>query len=534
MAADNSTLKLVKSPNIVADRNASALADVYKALKAVSFYPEGHPQRGKSLRLAHESLQQLLNGRDLSFAVSRTGFAAAGGGAPVGGNTKAQNLAKELFIRRVQQLTLLKDTSRDDLQAFLGLLTFDPRKIQDAGGMETLMQRCSITSIWVNEVDMDAIHEKRKKMEEEGAATQMPDEEILFALESLPSVELPPQQEYSFDELLVLLYMEKSDGRYLQLAKQVVNEAEKLMEAGEFRRVIPAIELLERQIADPDRSDMQREYASFTFEQLAGGAMSDFLLDQLQDKEHADNEWIYRILQQLGAKVVYAIIQRICLAEGLFARKALALALIRIGAPAVPPLVVMLKDERWYVVRNMIAMLGEIGSREWVSEMRGAAAHPDPRVRKEAIRSLAKIGGGEAEQIIIRLLNDPDQGIVRQAIISLGTMKCRSALPQLLQIIETRDRFLKTLAIKKDAVQAIGIIGDRQVAPHLLAILVSSHILAWSRWQELKTSVAQALGQLGAESALPELRNEVRRGGKLGAACSDAIDAIERLSEGAS
>jgi HEAT repeat protein len=530
----SNALKLVKSPNIVADRNAAAIADIYKALKSLTFYPDGHPQRDESLRQAVGSLQHLLDGREIILAVSRSGFTTTDGGAPVGNNTKAQGLARELFVRRVQRLTILDDVSREDLQAFLQLLTMDPRAIQEARGIEALMHQCAIRGIWANEVDLSVIHQKRKELEEEDSSPHLLDEGTLALPDLLSAIDISFEQlqELPFVELLDLLDEEPSDARYLQLAKMIVSRAEKLMEEGEFEPVVLAIVLVRRHGEDATRSEFQREYAWFTFEQLAGGAMSDYLLDQLQEGDHESNEWIHLILQKLGAKVVYAIIQRICLAEGLSTRKALATALIRIGEPAIPPLIVMLRDERWYVVRNMIAMLGDIGSRDWVGEMQGVAAHPDPRVRKETIRSLAKIGGGDAEQTIVRLLDDEDQGIVRQAIVSLGTIRCRAALEPLLRIVQQRDRLLKTLPVKKDAVQALGLIGDRRATPHLLEILTGSHILAWRRWEELKIAAATALGQLGDESTLPALRSGAKRRGALGAACNDAVDTIERLSEG--
>ncbi len=529
---DNSPLKLVKSQNIVADRNAAAIADVYKALKSQTFYPDKHPQRDESLRQALTALHELLDGREIVLVVSRAGFVPTDGGAPVGSNTKATNLAKELFIRRVQRLTILSDVSSEDLQAFLQLLTMDPRGVQEAGGIETLMHQCAIRGIWANEVDLSVIQRKRKELEEEQSEPHMLDEGSMALPDMLATIDIPDQQDISFVELLDLLDEEPSDARYLQLAKMVVNRAEPLMEAGEFEQVVLAIVLVRRHGEDATRSEFQREYAWFTFEQLAGGAMSDYLLDQLQDNDHERNEWIYLILQRLGARVVYAIIQRICLAEGLSARKALATALIRIGDPAIPPLIVMLRDERWYVVRNMIAMLGEIGNRDWVGEMQDAANHHDPRVRKETIRTLAKIGGSEAEQTIVRMLGDENQGIVRQAIVSLGTIKCRTAVEPLLEIVMQRDRLLNNLAVKKDAVQALGLIRDRRATPQLLAILIGSHILAWRRWEVLKSAAATALGQIGDEAALPALRAGAMRRGALGAACNDAIDTIERLSEG--
>jgi HEAT repeat protein len=190
----------------------------------------------------------------------------------------------------------------------------------------------------------------------------------------------------------------------------------------------------------------------------------------------------------------------------------------------------MLQDERWYVVRNMVAILGEIGRRECVAAMKATANHDDQRVRKEAIRSLVKIGGKEAEAIIIGLLADRNQAIVRQSILSLGIMKSKSAMQPLIEIVAERELFLGSLDMKKEALQAIGRIGDRRAGAYLLELLESRHFVVWNRWEELKAHAAAALGQIGDESALPVLKKKAERGGLLGSACSEAVDNIERVA----
>jgi HEAT repeat protein len=206
------------------------------------------------------------------------------------------------------------------------------------------------------------------------------------------------------------------------------------------------------------------------------------------------------------------------------------MALVRIGYPAVAPLVGMLRDERWHVVRNMVAILGEIGSRECVAALRSSLDHSDQRVRKETVRTLAKIGGKEAEASIIELLADNDDGIVRQAILSLGIMRSRAAVQPLIDMVTRRDFFLTALPAKKEALQALGRIGDRGATRCLLDILEGRHLLAWNRWEELKIASAAALGQLGDESALPALKILAQRGGQLGRTCGEAVDGIERLA----
>ena len=155
--------------------------------------------------------------------------------------------------------------------------------------------------------------------------------------------------------------------------------------------------------------------------------------------------------------------------------------------------------------------------------------HPEPKVRKEIIKALLKINSQGAEQTLISLLADEDEDVVWQAIYSLGTIRSRAAVRPLLDILTVPDAFLKELALKKNALAALGRIGDRQATATLMDIIGSRGWLAPGRWQELKIAAAAALGQLGDETAIPLLKKLARRNTPLGSACGDAADNLERL-----
>ena len=209
-------------------------------------------------------------------------------------------------------------------------------------------------------------------------------------------------------------------------------------------------------------------------------------------------------------------------------RKTLSNLLVRIGAPAVPVILTMVSDERWFIIRNLVAVLGEIGSPEAVPGLQQCLRHRDSRVSKETIRSLAKIGGPGAETAIISVLSRNDPFLLPQAITSLGGMRSRKALVELMRILLQDDLFLNTLPLKIEAAAAIAMIGDTVVVPQLVTLLQSRHLMARNRWLHLKIALADCLGRLGDPRALPILRNLAPKPGELGLACGSAIDSIER------
>ena len=179
----------------------------------------------------------------------------------------------------------------------------------------------------------------------------------------------------------------------------------------------------------------------------------------------------------------------------------------------------------------MVTILGEIRSAESINALQLTARHPQPKVRKEVIKSLLKIGPQAADATLISLLEDPDNDVVRHAIYSLGAIRSRAAVAPLLDIVTVSDTFLKELSLKKMAILSLGRIGERQATNVLLNILTSRRWLAPVRWQEIKVAAATALGRMGDESALPLLKRHASDNTPFGVACSDAADNLERLAK---
>lgn len=516
-ARQNNLLRLVPAPADTGAVLVQGLVDLYKSVKGAGFYPEGHPYRTEPLMRAFNGFQRLVAERELVLTVNRQGFVPGGDGAE--GNSMVLQLAHECFVRRIATITFMPDLLLSDLDIFAALLSGDPYKTSTAGGFGKRLEEAGARTIWVNEKDVSSIWRKRGmpvftgEGDWDGVAVSKSETQESDAGKSI-------------DELLRLMAAERSDARYQELGRQVV---EKFRENPSGIPLLPVLDELLRQHHDDNRSVPQKEYALFALERIADES-PDLLLDHLENREGPDKDGLYRIFSALGVKGAYWIIQRICLADGVFQRKLLAGALVRLGPVAVAPVIAMLKDERWYVVRNMVTILGELRSSDSVVALKRALHHNDLRVRKEAIRALMRIGGEPAETTLMTLLEQPDDGVIRHVILSLGLMRSRQAVPVLLRILERRDLLLKEIAVKKEIVTALGRIGDRRAMPILIKIMKSRGWPVLGKWQDLRVCAASALGAIGDESALPVLTPLAEGKGPLAESCREAIDAIERVS----
>ena len=506
----------------------TALAEIYKAFKAVAFYPPNHPLRNKVLLGAY---QAIMSNGGISLIVQRNGLSFTDLAVTANNTLTITALAKELFSREIQQLTLQPGLSLTDFTEFLSLLSMDPHRIIAEGGMDEILKNRGIQTVIANEIDISAVFTKKKVAEYSGEAD---------AEESNPNGKEGQSSEYcevsisahqedlEIEELTALMNEEAEDEPYRQLARMLLAKGQSLKAEEDFDRLFPALIDLFDQIADVKRSAVQRDFAFRIFQQLSLGEMAEHLVRHLEDDDFSQKQIVYLILSQLGVEVVDTVIRRLTAVDNQFGTKSLMNALIFIGPPAIPSLIGMLNDPRWHIVRTSAAILGKIGSRDAVKGLAPAAYHIEIRVRTEAIRSLAKIGGREATELLIGLLSDRNSTIRRQAITWLGNTRNTKALPALIRLVLKQDPLGKLHFQKKEALRAIGRIGDRQALDPLFRLIRKRHWISSSRWQELKIFAIEVIGLLGGESSQEFLEEIAAWGGEIGRACSETLKTMEQ------
>lgn len=133
-----------------------------------------------------------------------------------------------------------------------------------------------------------------------------------------------------------------------------------------------------------------------------------------------------------------------------------------------------LADERWYVVRNAVTILGRIGGDGALSALVRAGGHHDPRVRREVVRSLVSAAGADAVPYLARLGDDPDEAVSRAAVGALAVMSSDAAVPALATLArngptERRRQALEALATSTlpTAIDALRALGSRSSRPRL-------------------------------------------------------------------
>ncbi len=205
-------------------------------------------------------------------------------------------------------------------------------------------------------------------------------------------------------------------------------------------------------------------------------------------------------------------------------RRVVCDALSEIGKNAIESFTPFVDDKRWYLVRNILYILGRIGKEQSLPYIQKAFGHEDVRVRREAITALGLIGGMKAIHLLTRALTDGDFRIRAMAALNLGKVGKKAGLVPLLEVVQAKD-FNKRDPVEIKAVfDAIGMTGSNEAIPILQQLLERKSLFGRGKVDEIRMGAANALAMIGTPEAMAIL--ESGRNSKeesIREACSQAL-----------
>jgi HEAT repeat protein len=508
----------------------TALIGVVKQIKAIRYYPPKHPALKATAEECLNGFKPILaGGNHLSLVVRKEGFLFDDN--PVAkGNQVLSQLSSFCFARRIQHVTFLADLNSSDLHHFVNYLLLDPQIIQQQGGIQTILHKARLTTIWTNLHDLNEIFERREEIEE---LPEDPDFDPGAVLEQMGMGDEQQAQAEAIDleSLLATLEQEQNDDRFQHSLQKLIPLLRIQIFEDSRSLVLRAYLLLCRAATAKQSSAERKRHASLALDQLASDEMTDYLLAYAMDKdtEQKSRELLVQILAYLGKRTGDRVMQMLCSEESASRRKFLSEILVRSGTAVLKIVHGYLNDERWYVVRNAIAIMGEIRSQDSLAELALLLEHEDIRVRRETIRALSKIGGKRAIKILLQSAVAEDQEIRRQAILSLGAMRATAAVPTLLMLLKQKGWTERDIDLKKDTIRALGEIRNPEATPELVKILQRKRWVYRQLNEELRTAAAAALGDIADESVIPVLEKATNdRNANIARAAAQALKQLDK------
>lgn len=533
-----------------ADSIDNFLLDLHKVYKASSLYPSNHPSLLALYVKPFKDISSILDETEQVVIKYKKVDGFFWDDTPVARKTTAvRELGERLFQLRIQSIFFLRGLKLIELRSLVEVIAAEAWAIDNAGGCDAMLQSKGVRSIWFNKIDFGKILETQEAVSEKAADIEAAVEKegtgygagIYDFLEGdekgadqsyhvvsqgeksqLPAQELPNVEEDSskeeppedIDELIKRWRGATSYVKFEETGNILIG---RIFEAGSRGDVAVITKVL---VAYLDAGEQIKEegfieFISNRLDQIAAAKDPlDVLLTLVCDKSSKDAALIETIARLKG-RAAGRVTDRLATEDDVGARKTLNNILVRMGKEIIPQLLEGLSDERWYVVRNTVRILGEIGESKGVEDaLRSPLVHKDPRVRKETVRALSMIKGPETINLIKSVLDDSDGSVVELALVSLGLLGDEGSVQALIDLVEKN----MDSGVGREAVRALGRIGSRKAVAYLIKSLEKRGWFIGKRDDDLKVMCVSALADAGTpeavralEAGLSSYRDAVRK-----------------------
>jgi HEAT repeat protein len=523
---------------------ATILVELNKAVKAFSLYPQDHPSLKSLLDISFQSVKKSLeNSDDITVSIEKRSFYEKGREILKGAN--AAELAEEFFLRRIKKLTFSSETSSKDWIILTKLLNLSPQNLGALGGTEKFAIQEGMRGIWLNEIKYEDIVNKAQEEESEEAAEiaeatdeleMLPEEEFEDESESdslpeeLGESETVKENEDDLDNLLILLEQEKDDTKYQEILEKLVYRGIHLKNNERMDDLLKILYIFSVHSQPESKRTLEQKESSIKgIKTLVDIKTLKFLIESFcVEKNETKHRQLVTVILSMGPKVVPFLLDRLKLSEERHVRRNLFDLILLFGETAREHIETRLVKDEWFNVRQMVSLLGYIKSPKSFEALRNCLNYPDIRVKKEVIKTLAKLRTADSIRELMKTFFSEEHSLSLQAILSLGAIKETSAVPALLQLLKKKDFWGKYHEIKSETLKALGNIGDTKALPDLFDLIKKKGFWRKKQCEELRALAALSLGKIGGDGVVSLLKETMETSqGIVRQSCQRAIEELE-------
>lgn len=491
-------------------RITRAITELSKGMKAVSFYPEGHPTLIQLVSRIISLFEEIpLPEMGLEIEVTKSALTFNENSLPVL-NKSVVDMNRELYIRRASKVIFLPGLKPGEIVTFLKILCIDIREIQDKGGLERLLLHEKISRIWVNRVDYEGLTEMLKKEKEEippeGGNVQTADDESSLLQNVHP-------EELTIEDLLTLIEKENDPGEYRDYLIAVAKALYYERMDRKIEYASRALKIFARHIEFPPMQNEEiANLARLGIKEMAFDELVSHYIHLLRDRGGRGNKEVETILVAFGDRSVKPLLKGLGEEDDILVRKSIVDIITRIGRTAVPAIIENLSDSRWFVVRNMVKILGNMGFPDLAPHVATVLTHPDLRVKKEAIKALARLPHPSSIIALGDLCFFPEETIALTATGAMAAKKEPEAVLALYRRVVHRQFLFPHYRLAHEAIDSLRVIGTDEALSALEDILRTAAVWQTKNFRAMKKHALRSISKITGERAREALENVRQRG----------------------
>jgi HEAT repeat protein len=302
------------------------------------------------------------------------------------------------------------------------------------------------------------------------------------------------------DILFEILALEKESKPFQDAINIIIKILDAFLTIGEFTKAADLLIRVNVILKTYDLQDWQIESIRKIILE-AGEEVRIERVGKILEKEEVRLEDVNAYLLLLQKNSIKPLLKLLGELKNSKARRLFCDALSEIGKNSIELFTPFVDDRRWFLVRNIVYILGRIGKEQSLPYIQKAFNHEEIRVRREAVQALGLVGGSKATGLLVKALTDNDVRIRCMAAINLGKVAKKAGLIPLIEVVQTKDFNKREPVEIKAFFNAIGMVGSNDAIPVLQQLLERKSWFGRGKIDEIRIEVANALAMIGTPEA---------------------------------
>lgn len=261
--------------------------------------------------------------------------------------------------------------------------------------------------------------------------------------------------------LLALCHYDVREGPFSSTMSVLEDSLDVLLGRGDLEKAAEAVEALRTLSQDLNLSPSQRRRVEGAVGKLTKPSDVQTIIFALRHQPvgSLEHEAAHRLLQGLGPYAIDSLITRLGDEPDMAMRKTIVEVLSELAPGHIEDLGTFVNNPRWYVVRNVVSVLGSVKDPASVRFLRKAMRHIEARVRREVVRALGGMPFNEAYELLPLALNDQDAQVVQLAAKFLGSARSDFATAALGEVARGQGGGNREMGPRIEAIDALSRIG---------------------------------------------------------------------------
>jgi hypothetical protein len=513
-----------------------------KARKTIRMYPDNNPVYKKTLDECHarfldffayaDSLELKIKQTDLLWGSEQIYHSAE----------KEDNFALFFFKDGLRELSFRKELSVQELQEFLKLIALDFDRDAVDDDVVTLLWERDFQGIKYVADEAFLLEDDSYETEAvESVKKNAPENDELqkayldaFNAEDVKEISIVNLADKDLQSLVgeIEKDSEKKIGKLTEILFEMLLQAESTAERediyhflsdivdyclaqADLKAALDVIKKSQDVAGNPESQEESKRLSRRLINSLSASPSIAKIGELLDSTDVLDEELLNEYVSFLDRGAIAPFIALLGEMKSIHGRKHAISILVNLGKKDLGALAKGLHDPRWYVVRNIIYILRQIGDKKAVEHLLTTSRHSDVRVRKESVKALGELKSPLALQALRDALDDPDSTIRRVAAKSLGSLGSETAKRILVGKVSEKGFLTRDFDEKLEFFEALSVWNDAEHAALMLKIVTKKSFFKRARIDEKRACAAHCLGLMGNRDALPVLSKLMDSGNKV-------------------